>query len=79
MNPAGHAFETYDLRGLKCPLPALKAEKRLAALAPGALLAVETSDPLAVIDIPHLCNERGHRLISTEETDAGHRFIIARG
>ena len=40
----------YDLKGLKCPLPALKAGKRLAELVPGSLLTVETTDPLAVID-----------------------------
>ena len=68
----------YDLKGLKCPLPALKAGKRLAALAPGSVLTVETTDPLAVIDIPHLCQEAGHRLITSEATATGHRFVIER-
>ncbi|WP_180898045.1 sulfurtransferase TusA family protein [Martelella soudanensis] len=68
----------YDLKGLKCPLPALKTGKRLQDLAPGSLLTVETTDPLAVIDIPHLCHENGHRLIATEKTESGHRFVIAR-
>nr|WP_272209862.1 sulfurtransferase TusA family protein [Marinicella sp. W31]MDC2875694.1 sulfurtransferase TusA family protein [Marinicella sp. W31] len=79
MSPDDRAFEIYDLRGLKCPLPALKTEKRLAELAPGTVLGVATSDPLAVIDIPHLCSERGHRLIVTERTEEGHRFVIERG
>ncbi|MEO2037949.1 MAG: sulfurtransferase TusA family protein [Martelella sp.] len=68
----------YDLKGLKCPLPALKAGKRLAELAPGSLLTVETTDPLAVIDIPHLCQQNGHRLIESAATESGHRFVIAR-
>lgn len=68
----------YDLKGLKCPLPALKAGKRLAELAPGSLLTVETTDPLAVIDIPHLCQQNGHKLIASETTESGHRFVIAR-
>jgi len=69
----------YDLRGLKCPLPALKAQKRLALIAPGERLLIETSDPLAKIDIPHLCNQHGHRLLEIEVTADGHRFLIERG
>ncbi|TIX39972.1 MAG: hypothetical protein E5V40_14905, partial [Mesorhizobium sp.] len=38
----------YDLKGLNCPLPVLKAKKRLAAMRPGSLLWLETTDPLAV-------------------------------
>ncbi len=68
-----------DLRGLKCPLPVLKARKRLSEMLPGALLWVETTDPLAVIDIPHFCTEYGHRLDRTETIDGGHRFLIERG
>ena len=68
--------EIYDLRGLKCPYPAIKTEKRLRGMAAGSTLTVETTDPLAVIDIPHLCNEKGHELLSSEKTDGGHRFVI---
>ena len=71
--------EIYDLRGLKCPYPAIKTEKRLRAMASGATLTVETTDPLAVIDIPHLCNEKGHTLLLNEKTDRGHRFVIRKG
>ncbi|MDK4739797.1 sulfurtransferase TusA family protein [Rhizobium sp. CB3171] len=69
----------YDLRGLKCPYPAIKTEKRLRGMSSGAVLTVETTDPLAVIDIPHLCNEQGHTLLTSEKTDSGHRFIIRKG
>jgi tRNA 2-thiouridine synthesizing protein A len=71
--------ETYDLRGLKCPLPVLKTRKRLASMVSGAMLAVETSDPLAAIDIPHFCNENGHVLLDSARTADGHRFLIRRG
>ena len=69
----------YDLRGLNCPLPVLKARKRLEGMAPGERLWVETTDPLAVIDIPAFCAEDGHRLLSCEPADGGHRFLIERG
>jgi tRNA 2-thiouridine synthesizing protein A len=60
----GMAETRLDLRGLKCPLPALKTRKALARLAPNDLLTVECTDPLAEIDIPHLVNETGHALES---------------
>lgn len=73
------AAQVYDLRGLNCPLPVLKARKRLAAMPAGSRLWVETTDPLAAIDIPALCAESGHRLTSTETVAGGHRFLIERG
>jgi tRNA 2-thiouridine synthesizing protein A len=54
--------ERLDLKGLKCPLPALKTRKALKGLAPGATLLVECTDPLAAIDIPHLLQETGDAL-----------------
>ena len=71
--------DVYDLRGLNCPLPVLKARKRLAGLPQGTLLWVETTDPLAALDIPAFCNEDGHRLVATQALDDAHRFLIKRG
>lgn len=71
--------ETYDLRGLNCPLPVLKARKRLQAMPAGSLLWLETTDPLAVIDIPAFCTECGHRLVESATTQRGHRFLVERG
>jgi tRNA 2-thiouridine synthesizing protein A len=51
-----------DLSGLKCPLPALKTRKALKSLTPGDRLEVRCTDPLAVIDIPHLVGVTGDRL-----------------
>ncbi|MCO5733644.1 sulfurtransferase TusA family protein [Rhizobium sp. SSA_523] len=69
----------YDLKGLKCPLPAIKARKKLATLPSGQELVLETTDPLAGIDIPHMCHEQGHVLLASERTASGHRFVIRRG
>ena len=67
---------TLDLRGLKCPYPVIKTENRLAKLGPGALISVETTDPLSAIDIPHFCGENGHVLVLQEKLETGHRFEI---
>ena len=69
----------YDLRGLKRPFPVITTRKKLAAMASGTLIRVDTTDPLAVIDMPHFCNEDGHELVETEKTETGHRFLIRKG
>ena len=50
---------TVNMRGLKCPLPALKARKLLSRMAAGELLVIECTDPLTSIDIPNLIRETG--------------------
>ena len=60
---------SIDARGLKCPLPVLKMEKRLAALPPGATLTVLATDPMARIDIPLYCRQHGHDCTLTAEAD----------
>jgi tRNA 2-thiouridine synthesizing protein A len=57
--------KTIDLRGLKCPLPALRARKALNGLKRGDLLIAECTDPLTAIDIPNLTNQTGDTLEST--------------
>jgi len=54
--------KTINLRGLKCPLPALRTRKALGAMQPGDILIVECTDPLAGIDIPNLLNQTGDTL-----------------
>ena len=73
------SVETYDLKGLNCPLPVLKARRRLAGMAPGSRLWLETTDPLAVVDIPAFCQEAGHQLVDSETVAGGHRFLVERG
>jgi tRNA 2-thiouridine synthesizing protein A len=68
MNDAANAI-TVDLRGLKCPLPALRTRKALSRLQPGAILVVECTDPLAEIDIPNLIHETGDVLENKARRD----------
>jgi tRNA 2-thiouridine synthesizing protein A len=65
-----------DLTGLKCPLPALKTGRALAALAPGGRLEVHCTDPMAAIDIPHLVQERGAVLARAEQSGTRLVFVI---
>ena len=68
-----------NLRGLKCPLPALRTRKALRALAAGTELVVECTDPLARIDIPNLLRETGDTLLGQEATADAVRFHIRKG
>jgi len=70
------AITVLDLRGLKCPLPVLKTRKVMRTMAAGTQIWVETTDPLAVIDIPVFCKEDGHSLIDTQEHENHHRFLL---
>jgi tRNA 2-thiouridine synthesizing protein A len=67
-----------DATGLLCPLPVLKARKRLEAMASGDVLTVIATDPASVVDVPHFCGETGHALLSREARDGRHIFRIRR-
>ena len=72
--------ETHlNLRGLKCPLPALKTRKALQGLSPGDLLVVECTDPLAAIDIPNLMTETKDVLEGQSQAEGALLFRIRRG
>jgi tRNA 2-thiouridine synthesizing protein A len=65
-----------DLRGLRCPLPALKTRKALTRLAAGDRLVVECTDPLSTLDIPNLINQTGDTLEDQSATDGLFVFRI---
>ena len=68
-----------DARGLLCPLPVLKARRRLAALRAGAVLRVLADDPAARIDMPHFCREAGHEFLGEADIADGRAYLIRRG
>ncbi len=65
-----------DARGLLCPLPVLKARKRLQALQSGQVLRMVADDPAAIIDVPHFCAEAGHQLLDTQGIDDAQAYLI---
>ncbi len=69
-----------DARGLLCPLPVLRARKRLLAMAPGQVLRLLASDPAAAVDVPHFCAEAGHGFLGRDDLAAGEAaYLIRRG
>ena len=65
-----------NLRGLKCPLPALRVRKKLSTLKPGDLIVAECTDPLTAIDIPNLLRQTGDTLEQKSESDGVLRFRV---
>ena len=68
--------QDIDALGLLCPLPVLKAAKRIRAMAPGQVLRLRADDPAAVVDVPHFCAEQGHAFLGEETTDGAPAFFI---
>ena len=65
-----------NLRGLKCPLPALRVKKKLSGLKSGDIIVAECTDPLAALDIPNLLRQTGDTLEGKTEADGVQSFRI---
>ena len=68
--------KTMNLRGLKCPLPALRVRKTLTGLKSGDVVVAECTDPLTAIDIPNLLRQTGDTLVEKSEAEGVLTFRI---
>ncbi len=68
-----------DAAGLLCPLPVLRARKRLLAMQPGQVLRLIATDPAAVVDVPHFCAQAGHAFLGMADEGAAQAYLIRRG
>jgi tRNA 2-thiouridine synthesizing protein A len=66
----------YDATGLLCPLPVLRANRKMRDLPSGGLLTVRATDPAAEQDFPAYCRQTGHELISTSREGEVLVFVI---
>lgn len=67
-----------DVKGMNCPLPVLKANRALRAMAPGERLRVLATDRAAVADFQAFCRETGHALVAWSEESGVFSFVIRR-
>ena len=65
-----------DTRGLLCPLPVLKLRKLLRSTKKKGKIKLITDDPAAILDVPHFCNEQGHRILESSNENGYDLFII---
>ena len=68
-----------DCEGLLCPLPVLRARKRLLSLPSGTVVCVRATDGMAAIDLPHFCAEAGHTYLEAQTEGAVTLHLIRRG
>lgn len=68
-----------DCEGLLCPLPVLRARKRLLAMQPGQVLAVRATDGMAAVDLPHFCSQAGHAYLGASQEGAVSIYLIRAG
>jgi tRNA 2-thiouridine synthesizing protein A len=71
--------EDLDCEGLLCPLPVLRARKRLMAMQAGQVLRVRATDRMAAIDLPHFCAETGHAFLGSHDDGTVTAYLIRRG
>ena len=67
-----------DARGMKCPLPILKAKKALNDMQTGEVLRVMATDPGSVRDFNAFARQTGNELVSHAEQDAEFTFFLRR-
>jgi tRNA 2-thiouridine synthesizing protein A len=70
------ADDTLDARGLRCPLPVLRARKAMQQLVPGSLVRILATDPGTVKDFRAFCRATGHELVESVAADGEFRFVI---
>ncbi|MFZ1469849.1 MAG: sulfurtransferase TusA family protein [Paracoccaceae bacterium] len=65
-----------DCEGLLCPLPVLRARKRLMMMAPGQVLCVRATDAMAAVDLPHFCAQAGHEVVEVRRDGTVDLYLI---
>ncbi len=65
-----------DVKGMRCPLPVLRANRALRSLAAGDRLRVLATDRASVADFQAFCRETGHALLAQGEESGVFSFTI---
>jgi tRNA 2-thiouridine synthesizing protein A len=68
--------EELDASGLNCPLPILRAKKKLNTMESGQILRIIATDPGSVKDFDAFAKQTGNTLLSTEEDGDKYAFFI---
>ena len=65
-----------DVKGMRCPLPVLRANRALRSLPSGGRLRVLATDRASVADFRAFCQETGHALLAQGEEAGVFSFTI---
>ncbi len=70
------ADEVLDVKGMNCPLPILKAKKKLNTMDANATLQILATDPGAIADFEAFCRTTGNTLLESSEDGGVYAFVI---
>lgn len=65
-----------DLKGLRCPLPVLRANKAIRGLAPGTVVEILVTDASAPKDFRSFCETTGHDFVAAVEEGSVIRITL---
>jgi tRNA 2-thiouridine synthesizing protein A len=68
--------QELDASGLNCPLPILRAKKKLNSMDAGQVLRIVATDPGSVKDFEAFARQTGNELIESGEEDGKFVFRI---
>ena len=72
-------MRSFDYRGLKCPLPVLKARRALAQSGVGEVVEFLADDPASPLDMSHFCEAEGHELARSDSVESYFVYHIVKG
>ena len=68
--------ETFDAKGLMCPMPIVKLAKKMKEMKAGQVLELIADDVGSKEDVPAWCNRTGNELVGQNEEGGVFRFYI---
>lgn len=73
------ADQHLDARGLRCPMPLLRAKQALNQMQTGQILKVEATDAGSVRDFQAYAELSAHELLAQREVDGVYIHILQKG
>ena len=65
-----------DTKGLRCPLPVLRARRAMKDMGAGEVIEIHATDPGAVQDFQAFCETTGHALLDSRRDGEVYIFEI---
>jgi NADPH-dependent 2,4-dienoyl-CoA reductase/sulfur reductase-like enzyme/peroxiredoxin family protein/TusA-related sulfurtransferase/rhodanese-related sulfurtransferase len=75
---AGPIVKEVDACGLQCPGPIMQLSRSLEEVQPGEAIAITSTDPGFLADVPAWCNSTGHQLDALEPANGAYRAVITK-